>query len=412
MRKPTLVKARGKWRARLWNDEKKQYYTVALNIPVEGKKERRAEAQAAANKVYEEMLKNNNPAVSGGDIADMPLYDYAFSFWQPGSDYIKERALVEKNPHSSHYLLTNRRLIERTVKGFPGFQDKTAASLTKLLIRQWKIWLAEKGWSGRMINEAMQALRIPVKQAYLNDIIPSDPFHGVPRAYHKEEQRGVLIPEEIRRLVETPVNEPRTRLAVYLPLFCSMRMGEVRGLKWGDIKNGVIHIRNNYQEKEGLKNCKCGSEGFVPMIGIVADLLNSVYNASLLNGPDDYVMGIRPYCPVCREYLTAAYKTELLSIGISEDTRKQRNIVYHSLRHSFVTACSVAGLSKFEVMALARHKDEKMFEKYSHGKQEGVLDYSNIKNKLANMLDNQSTCASLVPSQFPLSMPLKGSLLS
>jgi len=265
--------------------------------------------------------------------------------------------------------LSNRRLIETKAKPFPGFAGVTLKGLTKTLIRQWKIWLAERGDSGRTINGALLCLRVPVRRAFGDDLIPTDPFAGVLRAPHKEKIRGILTPAEIRRLVDTPVSNPHSRLAVYLSLYCSMRMGEVRGLQWGDISDGIIHIRHNWQEGEGIKACKCGSEGYVPMPRVVAELVSQVYAAAPLTGPGDFVMSQRPYRPACREVLWEALRSELLSIGITEERRKERNIVYHSLRHSFVTACRVIGLSDFETMTLSRHKDIKQLARYSHGQE-------------------------------------------
>lgn len=265
--------------------------------------------------------------------------------------------------------MSNRRLIETKAKPFPGFAGVTLKGLTKTLIRQWKIWLAERGDSGRTINGALLCLRVPVRRAFGDDLIPTDPFAGVLRAPHKEKIRGILTPAEIRRLVDTPVSNPHSRLAVYLSLYCSMRMGEVRGLQWGDISDGIIHIRHNWQEGEGIKACKCGSEGYVPMPRVVAELVSQVYAAAPLTGPGDFVMSQRPYRPACREVLWEALRSELLSIGITEERRKERNIVYHSLRHSFVTACRVIGLSDFETMTLSRHKDIKQLARYSHGQE-------------------------------------------
>ena len=102
---------------------------------------------------------------------------------------------------------------------------------------------------------------------------------------------------------------------------------------------------------------------------MVADLLNRVYKTAPLTGPGDFVMSQRPYRPACREVLWEALRSELASIGITEERRKERNIVYHSLRHSFVTACRIMGLNDFETMALSRHKDTKMLARYSHGKE-------------------------------------------
>jgi integrase len=143
----------------------------------------------------------------------------------------------------------------------------------------------------------------------------------------------------------------------------------------------VIHICHNWQEKEGLKKCKMGSEGYVPMIGIVADLVNRARGVAPLTGPDDFVMAQKPYHPVSREFLWESLRAELAVIGITEEEGKRRNIVYHSLRHSFVTACRIAGLNDFTVMSLARHHDPKMLSRYSHSE---ALDLSEVREKIEN----------------------------
>jgi integrase len=202
----------------------------------------------------------------------------------------------------------------------------------------------------------------------------------VGRAAHKEKIRGILTPAEIKRLIATPVENPYTRLAVYLSLYCSMRRGEVRGLLWGDISDGVIHICHNWQEMEGLKGCKMGSEGYVPMIGLVAELINQIHGLSPLTGPEDFVMAQKPYHPVSIEFLTSSFRGELKNIGIDKEERVRRNIVYHSLRHSFVTACRMAKITDVEVMAMSRHKDKKMLERYTHGQE--ALDIPSVRKQI------------------------------
>jgi len=380
MRKPTLYKHRGKWFARFWNEQEGKYFSRALGIPVEGKKERRAEAVEAALKMAAEMSeKPAAPVQVEKTLADTPLLEYVENFWQAGSKYVREKALLDKKPHSAHYLLTNRRVVELKIKPFPVFANITLGELSKPVIREWRLWLAEQGYSGDAINKAKKAISVPVRRAFADDAIPTDPFAGITRAAHEEKKRGVLTPAEIKKLVETPATDPRSRLAVFLSLYCSMRMGEVRGLQWGDISDGIIHICHNWQEGEGLKKCKCGSEGYVPMPRVVAELVNRVHAIAPLTGANDFVMSIKPYHPICREYLWEALRRELAIIDIDETQRKQRNIVFHSLRHSFVTACRIAGLTQFETMSLSRHKDVKMLERYSHRE---ALDVKQIGEKL------------------------------
>ena len=277
MRKPTLYKQRGYWQARFWDGEKEKYFSRSLGVPVEGKKERRDEARRAADKMAADMAQKAAQQQPAPSLASAPLLEYVENFWQPDSEYVKEKALVEKNQLSAQYLMSNRLMVKTKMKPFPGFACITLNELSKPLIRQWKLWLAEQGYSGRTINGALLALRVPVKRAFFDDLIPADPFNGVPRAAHKEKVRGILTPAEIKKLVETPADDPRSRLAVFLPLFCSLRMGEVRALQWKSIADGIISITQNWQEGEGLKRPKCGSAGFVPMPQIVADLLNQVH---------------------------------------------------------------------------------------------------------------------------------------
>jgi integrase len=385
MRRPTLYKQRGTWYARFWDEKEKKYHSKALGVPVEGKKERRREAEEVARKMATDMAAGTAPPLQAVNApASVPLIEYALAFWRSDGEYAREKALLEKEPLSAGYIFANRRMVIKKMKPFPGFAGITLNSLTKPLIRQWKLWMAENGYSGRTINGAMLALRVPVRRAFFDDLIPTDPFNGVPRAAHKEKARGILTPAEIKKLTEAPAPDPRSRLAVFLPLYCSMRMGEVRGLQWGDISDGVIHICHNWQEKEGLKPCKCGSEGYVPMLRVVADLVNQVHAIAPLTGPGDFVMSIKPYRPICREFLSQSLRNELAFIGIDERARKERNIVYHGLRHSFVTACRIAGLSDFETMTLSRHKDVKMLQRYSHGKE--AVDVRQIGEKLEKSL--------------------------
>jgi len=117
---------------------------------------------------------------------------------------------------------------------------------------------------------------------------------------------------------------------------------------------------------------------------VVAELVNRVHEIAPLTGPDNFVMSIKPYHPICREYLWAALRSELAALGIDETQRENRNIVFHSLRHSFVTACRIAGLSDFETMTLSRHKDKKMLERYSHGAE--AIDVREIGEKLEKSL--------------------------
>ncbi|MDR1106389.1 MAG: hypothetical protein LBL44_08535, partial [Treponema sp.] len=189
MRRPTLYKHRGTWYARIWDTGDKKYRSHSLKIPVEGKRERRREAEEAARILAERLAeeavrlaeekREAEQAGQSNPLAGAPLIPYLENFWQADSEYAKEKALVEQSPVSAHYLLSNRQLVKNKAAPFPGFAGVTLGGLTKAMLRQWKLWMAENGTSGRMINGALLALRVPVRRAFNDDLIPADPFAGV-----------------------------------------------------------------------------------------------------------------------------------------------------------------------------------------------------------------------------------------
>ena len=364
------------WYARFWDETARRYaVTRSTGILVEGKKQRRYEAEQAARDMLPRIrYKPSAPEKS--------LSHYVAEFWLSDSPYVRECALIKKKPLSVDYVTMNHENVRRHMEPFPGFQGVTLRSLTAGIIRDWMSWMADKGISGRVINTALQGMRIAVRYAVIREELERDPFSRIKPALEEHRERGILSPAEVSRIIATPMQDPRTRLAVLLGLFCGLRRGEVRGLQWGDIANGIITVCHNYQEREGLKLPKCGSQRRVPVPGSVQSALAAVYTLSGSPGPDEYVMArpLAPCMPLSPKYFQRALSSELNTIGIHEDEQKQRNLTFHGLRHTYVTLGRLAGISDMEIMALAGHKSGAMMENYSHAAQ--VLDYAAAREKL------------------------------
>jgi integrase len=106
-------------------------------------------------------------------------------------------------------------------------------------------WAAERGMSGRRINQVIEAMRIAVKYAVQREELEKDPFRNIGKALESRREKGVLTPAEVSRLIRTPATDPWGRLAVLLGFLCGLRLGEVRGLLWGDIGDEKISIIHN-----------------------------------------------------------------------------------------------------------------------------------------------------------------------
>jgi integrase len=326
---------------------------------------------------------------------------YIAGFWTLDSPYVRECAHVRKKPLSAAYIKLHHDNVERHIAPFPGFRDVTLQSLASGIIRDWMIWAAGKGMSGRRINTVLQSMRVAVRYAVAREEIDRDPFKNIGEAKEQPREKGVLTPGEVTALIEAPTEDPRARLAVLLGLLCGLRRGEIRGLLWGDIGEGLITVCHNWIDGEGVKAPKCKGGALrenrrvVPFPAPVSLAIEAVRHIARDPAPDRFVFEgtLRPEEPLGTNFFRRALAVELLAIGINtlttdkegkkvidDSEQRRRNISFHSLRHSFITLGRQAGISSLEIQALAGHKSGAMMERYSHASQ--VLDFAAAREKL------------------------------
>ena len=227
------------WYVKFWNTGIGKYAGhKSLGIPVEGKRERRREAEEAARAMFAR-LKNNK-------ASEISFLDYVEDFWTPDSPYCKEAVRLKKKPLSDTYITQSHKAVKRHMRNYSGFAGVALDKLTAGMIRDWMLWANEKGMSDRKINIVLQAMRVSVRYAVTREELKSDPFKNVKPLPEKPAEKGILTPVEVTAIIRAEVKNPRWRLAVLLGLLCGMRRGEIRGLQWGDIQDGLIHIRHNW----------------------------------------------------------------------------------------------------------------------------------------------------------------------
>jgi integrase len=371
------------WYVRFWDSTAKRYaVTRSTGVFAGGKKQRRYEAEQTARKML--------PSIRFKPTAlEKPFIQHVADFWLPDSPYVRECALVKKKPLSVDYVIMNHENVRRHIEPFPAFQSITLRSLTPGIIRDWMTWAASNGRSGRSINTALQAMRIPVRYALAREELDRDPFRNIKDAPESMREKGILSLAEVSRIIAAPVTDPRTRLAVLLGLLCGLRRGEVRGLRWGDIADGIITVCSNYQDREGLKAPKCGSNRRVPVPGSVQSALDAVYALFGSPGLEEYVMAgpITSDKPLSTKYFQRALSGELCAIRILRDEQKQRNITFHGLRHTYITLRRLAGITDMEIQALAGHKSGAMMQRYSHPTQ--VLNFAATREKLEKVVEEK-----------------------
>ena len=395
MRHPfTLFKKKSRngpiWYARFWNEKARKYtLSRSTEILAEGKKERRREAELKAKEMLAEIRFEM-------EAADSPFISYLEDFWKPSSPYVKEQASLRKKPLSAYYVIQNEANVRLHIKPYHGFNKVTLRELTAGLIKDWMLWAVNNKLSGRTINAVLSTMRVAVHHAVDREELDRDPFRKIKEAADSPKEKGVLTFDERKKLLNVTSNDPRSRLAVLLGLLCGLRRGEVRGLKWGDLDNGLINLTHNFVSIDGLKKPKRGKERTVPYLDIVEKAFETVRNTAIRTAPDDYVFESIdcPGKPMGETFFRNALRRELEGIGITagkkatENTpaipseQKKRNLTFHSLRHSFITLGRIDGkLSDMEIQAIAGHSHIKMTNRYTHA--EKVIDFRAVREKHA-----------------------------
>jgi integrase len=346
----------------------------------------KAEAMAGALALIEyfkQMLIHcpSSPEIS--PVLDHSFIKYIKDFWTLEGDYVQEHIAIGK-PLSKGYVLQNHRDIGLYIEPFEPFKNLLIGNLKSGIIRNWITWALKKGLSHRRINSLLKVMRVPVRDLASREDIEFNPFLRIKDLEEKAKEKGILTFLEVFQLVHAPIVNPTTRLTMLLGVLCGMRKGEIKGLQWEDIQDSTIKLSHNWQYLDGLKSPKCGSYRIIPIPSYVALLLAELQKTSLAEG---FVLKSKndPQKPVCDYFIQyTALANELEAIGITIDEQKQRNITFHSLRHTFITLARLAGMSDIEIQTLAGHHSLKMTNRYSHPQQ--VMDYTKTRTRMESIV--------------------------
>ena len=71
----------------------------------------------------------------------------------------------------------------------------------------------------------------------------------------------------------------------------------------------------------------------------------------------------------------------LEAFSIDEAERKRRNLVFHGLRHTFVSLQRASGIPDFVTARMSGHRSVEMLENYSRGA-ENVVDFAAAREAL------------------------------
>lgn len=315
----------------------------------------------------------------GSGSANPFVMDFLLEFWSMDSDYARMKALRGR-PLSFQYVRIQAAVARHHLSD--PLRGVRLHQLTVTRMERIILTLAARGVQPRTLNNIIQAVRVPVTDWARRHRAP-DPLQYLQRVADHPRERGTMTVEEIAKIIALEGAEPRAKAGALLAGLCGLRMGEVRGLRWADVDEaaGTLHIVGNFIDpREGLKAPKYGSRRSVPLPDAVLDAIRLCRAVAPPNALFVLWNERTHSLPSSRDLYQRGFRKLLESIGIAEEERQRRNLVFHGLRHTFVSLSRATGIPDWIAMRLAGHKSLAMTERYSHA--ENVIDFPDMKAKM------------------------------
>lgn len=312
----------------------------------------------------------------------IPLSAFLLNFWDfENSEFIKRYIAHGHNMTKRH---TDNML--SLVRNYwqPYFGDEiTVQDLDRTTLDDFFFYLnTEKGLKGGTVNKAINCGSRALRYLFENKKIDSNPMAGIERFNPEEAERGIPTESEVRQLLNADWSNEAYFLAFKLGAFCGLRAGEISGLRVCDLDldADLIHVRHSWNDTDGLKCPKNSDVRDLPIDHQTLLQLTSLAKENPNYSDLSYVFfsPVKPEQPYWPSYYVDGLYEALEKIGISEEQRKERKIVFHSLRHFCATVLSQKTDLK-TVQAVMGHRTEAMSKHYSdHETQEKLQNMRNI----------------------------------
>ena len=266
-------------------------------------------------------------------------------------------------------------------------KTRTVQSLTSRELDDFLMYLrTEKGLSADTVNKTMTAGNMPFEFLVKEGLIKANPMVGVERFKVTARKRGIPTETEMKQLIALDWNwtDSAYKLAFKVAALFGLRAGEISGLQVCDVDAvaDLLYIRHSWNDVDKLKDTKNGDDRTIPIEhGVALELINNA-RRNPCYGDTSYVFWSFkvPEQPMWPSSFEDDFYRAMREIGISEEQRKERNIVFHSLRHFCAT--QIAQRASLEIaMKILGHRTEEMTRLYSE--HETQMKLNNAKEVLS-----------------------------
>jgi integrase len=340
-------------------------------------------------------------AVKNTGRGAVPFVQFLENFW----DYDKSEYIKDKLSHGYRFSRRYARECQNRLKAelVPFFGDKKLNLVTTDDLKELSNQLADRGLSTSTINQILLVACTPLKWAFNQKILPSNPVFGLTKFSITNKERGILTEAEAMAVFSTEWKDRRAFVASLVAATTGARQGKCLALRKNDIGEDTLNLAHNYSWLDGIKCPKNGFKRVVPLLPEVKAALLDLLQDNPHDGDDPFIFYSskpdRPCDPnvlleglkeafkaVNEEYKKAAEKANLEKPEMAID-HKGRNITFHSLRHWFCSKITEK-IDGEKVAKVSGHLSESVFKKYAdHIEHKNIQEVGNAaKQAFGNVL--------------------------
>ncbi|MFP3042050.1 site-specific integrase [Treponema primitia] len=203
--------------------------------------------------------------------------------------------------------------------------------------------LKDCGLSEQSAFSYAYAVRMALKQAVRENILPSDPSEGVKSISIPEPDREYLELEEIQQLSKVPLGGKlgaEVKRAFLFACYCALRVSDLKSLQWGDIQHNTSGVQ------VVKKQVKTRKRVVVPL----HDSAWSIINDNVPHNPTD---------PVFPLLVKSKTDTNKYLIQWVEKTGIPKHITWHAARRTCPSLLHEMGVDIYTIQKICGHAQVK-----------------------------------------------------
>jgi integrase len=326
------------------------------------------------------------------------------------SEFTKDMFIWDKCTWTRRRVVKGKQLSKPTVADrrsmlknyiLPTFGNRIISSIKNHEIDNW---LTTLPLANSTRNQVLFTFRIVLREAIFQNIINENQAEKVETYATKDSQNSrdafnafeipQLFPDDNNKLLEIWDTYFNATLC-YLALTTGMRNGEVRALKWKDIifdndvllkkfkqehqlSAGYVRINRSSRANNSIGTTKNGKIRASLIIPRAKELLLKHKESSPYTNLEDFVFTLNGINIVWSSLPLEKLKKAMIRAGIKTEGR---NLVFHSLRHTFVTLSRGNKIDETLLKDTVGHTDLKVTNIYDHNDKQFQLILTLLENR-------------------------------